>query len=130
MKPIKLNTRSLGLSKPITILPSVKWQLRSNGLIIAASKSVDKEDVIEAMEANNDYMIKGLNFLAELLKLDEKQVDKLEESIDDQTLGEYLAYVNYRLKGMSEKQYREFIAEAKKAQKASARKNADATSGN
>ena len=71
------------------------------------------EFVIESVENEDKLMEDGIKFLVDIFKLNEKQVEHLEESIpDSNVLANYLSYVIRRIKGQSDE---EIALEDKKA---------------
>lgn len=115
-----INGKQVGFNKGFNIKPTVKIYTNANKMLVEVLKmsaAVNRLDaikpdnpnytkfVIESIESEDKIIEDGIKFLTELFKLNEKQVEHLEESISDaNALGNYLSYVIRRIKGQSDKQ--------------------------
>ena len=115
-----INGKQVGFNKGFNIKPTVKTYTKANKMLVEVLKmsaAVNRLDaikpddpnytkfVIESIESEDKIIEDGIKFLTELFKLNEKQVEHLEESISDaNALGNYLSYVIRRIKGQSDKQ--------------------------
>lgn len=115
-----INGKQVGFNKGFNIKPTVKIYTKANKMLVEVLKmsaAVNRLDaikpdnpnytkfVIESIESEDKIVEDGIKFLTELFKLNEKQVEHLEESISDaNALGNYLSYVIRRIKGQSDKQ--------------------------
>lgn len=115
-----INGKQVGFNKGFNIKPTVKTYTKANKMLVEVLKmsaAVNRLDaikpdnpnytkfVIESIESEDKTIEDGIKFLTELFKLNEKQVEHLEESISDaNALGNYLSYVIRRIKGQSDKQ--------------------------
>ena len=115
-----INGKQVGFNKGFNIKPTVNIYTNANKMLVEVLKmsaAVNRLDaikpdnpnytkfVIESIESEDKIIEDGIKFLTELFKLNEKQVEHLEESISDaNALGNYLSYVIRRIKGQSDKQ--------------------------
>ena len=123
-----INGKKVGFNKGFNIKPTVKTYTKANKMLIEVLQMsasavrlnvVDVDDphytefVIKSVEDEDKLMEDGIKFLVDLFKLNEKQVEHLEESIpDSNVLANYLSYVIRRIKGQSDE---EIALEDKKA---------------
>lgn len=125
---VKLNTKEIGLAKPINVHATVDTVDLADQMMI---KMLELDDQVASI-ADNDDQTKGMletlklersftkgsmDFLQKVLRLSDKQVQQVRGRIDYQTLGNYISYVCQRLKGMSEKAYQEARSEQESAPK-------------
>ena len=60
-----------------------------------AMYSIDaNDDMVKSLQAERDAMKKSMNFLKDLFGLSTKQVDKIYNHVDSQTLNLYMSYVS------------------------------------
>ena len=72
--------------------------------------------MLEIVEAEQKIAEEAVQYLAEVFKLNEKQIDHMEESITNaRQLSNYVTYVAQRVQGMSDEQIR--LANKKQAEK-------------
>lgn len=112
MELIKLSTKQLGLDGEVEVKGTIRAQLKIESLVLA-SMEVD-DDPIKELKKEHQFTLEAIDFIKELLKLTNKQVDKLMDSINVLTLGEYLGYVSARLKGVPEEAFGEELKKVKK----------------
>lgn len=117
---MKINAKQIGFNKPFNVKPSVKNYTRANGMLIRVLKLSANQTRNTTLNPTNpkyaDYLLKtieqeqsvindGLQFLQEVFKLNDKQVEHVEESIPGiNEFANYLSYVIQRIKGMSDEQ--------------------------
>lgn len=117
---MKINAKQIGFNKPFNVKSSVKNYTRTNGMLIKILKLSANQTRNITLNPTNpkyaDYLLKtieqeqsvisdGLQFLQEVFKLNDKQVEHVEESIPGiNEFANYLSYVIQRVKGMSDEQ--------------------------
>ena len=115
-----INGNKVGFNKGFNIKPTVKTYTKANKMLIEVLEmsasanrlnAVDVDDphytefIIKSIEDEDKLMEDGIKFLVDLFKLNEKQVEHLEESIpDSNVLANYLSYVIRRIKGQSDEE--------------------------
>lgn len=118
---VKLNTKPIGLTKSINVKANVRNVDLADEMLIRMleldSKFAEIDDdspnaMLESLKMERDFTAKAMGFLKTILKLDDKQVDKVAEHVDFKGLGSYIPYVCNRIKGMSEKDYQEAMKES------------------
>lgn len=112
MELVKLSTKQLGLDGEVEVKGTIRAQLKIESLVLA-SMEVD-DDPIKELKKEHQFTLEAIDFIKELLNLTNKQVDKLMDSINVLTLGEYLGYVSARLKGVPEEAFGEEFEKVKK----------------
>lgn len=112
MELVKLSTKQLGLDGEVEVKGTIRAQLKIESLVLA-SMEVD-DDPIKELKKEHQFTLETIDFIKELLNLTNKQVDKLMDSINVLTLGEYLGYVSARLKGVPEEAFSEELEKVKK----------------
>lgn len=112
MELVKLSTKQLGLDGEVEVKGTIRIQLKIESLVLA-SMEVD-DDPIKELKKEHQFTLEAIDFIKELLNLTNKQVDKLMDSINVLTLGEYLGYVSARLKGVPEEAFGEELEKVKK----------------
>lgn len=112
MELVKLSTKQLGLDGEVEVKGTIRTQLKIESLVLA-SMEVD-DDPIKELKKEHQFTLETIDFIKELLNLTNKQVDKLMDSINVLTLGEYLGYVSARLKGVPEEAFGEELEKVKK----------------
>lgn len=117
---MKINAKQIGFNKPFNVKPSVKNYTKANEMLIKVLKLSANQTRNTTLNPTNpkyaDYLLKtieqeqsvisdGLQFLQEIFKLNDKQVEHVEESIPGiNEFANYLSYVIQRIKGMSDEQ--------------------------
>lgn len=119
---VKIKTSQIGLKKPINVHANLKNVDKADEMMIALlSLNVDAKKLDQASDTESDdngdqalkqnlemlqkeraFTKKALNFLQDILKLSNKQLDIIQERVDYSALGEYLGYVCNRIKGVPE----------------------------
>lgn len=133
---VKINTKQIGLGKPINIHATVGAVDKADEMMITLlsldakfSKSDKNLDSSEAMLAvlkkEREVNKKIFVFLQDVLKLSDKQVDMIKERVDYQQLGSYISYVCNRIKGVPEDAYKKAINNKKKGPKGQEEKSSD-----
>lgn len=133
---VKINTKQIGLGKPINIHATVGAVDKADEMMITLlsldaefSKSDKKLDSSEAMIATlkkeREVNKKIFAFLQDVLKLSDKQVDMIKERVDYQQLGSYVSYVCNRIKGVPEDTYQKAANNKKKGPKGQEEKSSD-----
>lgn len=112
MELVKLSTKQLGLDGEVEVKGTIRAQLKIESLVLA-SMEVD-DDPIKELKKEHQFTLETIDFIKELLNLTNKQVDKLMDSINVLTLGEYLGYMSARLKGVPEEAFDEELEKVKK----------------
>lgn len=112
MELVKLSTKQLGLDGEVEVKGTIRAQLKIESLVLA-SMEVD-DDPIKELKKEHQFTLDVIDFIKEFLNLTNKQVDKLMDSINVLTLGEYLGYVSARLKGVPEEAFGEELEKVKK----------------
>lgn len=112
MELVKLSTKQLGLDGEVEVKGTIRTQLKIESLVLA-SMEVD-DDPIKELKKEHQFTLDVIDFIKELLNLTNKQVDKLMDSINVLTLGEYLGYMSARLKGVPEEAFDEELEKVKK----------------
>lgn len=119
---VKLNTKQIGLNKAIGVKATVGNTDLANRMLIdllelnSKFEDVDEGDdsvdtMLQSLKAEREITDKSLAFLQKVLKLDDQQVEKVKNHVDFAGLSSYLNYVCYRIKGMSEEEYRAAMKE-------------------
>lgn len=116
---VRINTKALGLKKPIFIEQSVRNVKLANEIMNKMLKLGIEEEKVEAinfeeldekdttekiLEVNTleaSYIDDAFSFLQEILKLSNKEKELAESTLTMEKLGEYLNYVVMRVKGIS-----------------------------
>lgn len=130
---VKINTKQIGLGKPINIHATVGAVDKADEMMITLlsldaelSKSEKNLDSSEAMIATlkkeREVNKKIFVFLQDVLKLSDKQVDMIKERVDYQQLG---SYVCNRIKGVPEDTYQKAVNNKKKGPKGQGEKSSD-----
>lgn len=127
---IKINTKPLGIKGPIEIKPTVGLTEEATNIMIEMlesevqsgdhSKDIDEENLSneERQKLERDGLKKMLeeakkaratlnhmlDFIRTVLKLTESQFKKVKNTINENELGQYIAYLVQRIQGMSEEQ--------------------------
>lgn len=115
-----INGKQIGFNKGFNIKPTVKTYTKANKMLVEVLKMSAAANRLDAIEADNPNYTKfviesienedklledGIKFLSDVFKLNEKQIEHLEESVPDTTvLANYLSYVIRRIKGQSDEQ--------------------------
>lgn len=80
--------------------------------IMIAMYSIDaNDDMVKSLQAERDAMKKSMNFLKDLFGLSTKQVDKIYNHVDSQTLNLYMSYVCGLVKGGKAESFADFERE-------------------
>lgn len=133
---VKINTKQIGLGKPINIHATVGAVDKADEMMIILlsldaefSKSDKNLDSSEAMLAvlkkEREVNKKIFAFLQDVLKLSDKQVDMIKERVDYQQLGSYISYVCNRIKGVPEDTHQKAVNNKKKGPKGQGEKSSD-----
>lgn len=129
---MKINAKQIGFNKPFNIKPSVKNYTKANEMLIKVLKLSANQTRDATLQPDNpkyaDFILKtveqeqsvisdGLQFLQEIFKLNDKQVEHVEESIPGiNEFANYLSYVIQRIKGMSDGQIKTETEKERKRQ--------------
>ncbi|KAA8718821.1 hypothetical protein F4V47_01495 [Lactococcus garvieae subsp. garvieae] len=111
---IKINTKPLGLSKSINLKATVGLKQEANRLMIqliqlsspSQNVSDEIEDPIEQIQKADEVIEGILQFIQKALRLTDKQIDDIKYSIDEEELGQFMAYLVQRFNGYSDEQIR------------------------
>lgn len=127
---IKINTKLLGIKGPIEIKPTVGLTEEATNIMIEMlesevqsdnySKDIDEENLseeerqkieqdnlkkmLEEAKKSQATLNHMLDFIGTTLKLTESQFKKVKNTISENELGQYIAYLVQRIQGMSEEQ--------------------------
>ncbi|MCI2960631.1 phage tail assembly chaperone [Pediococcus pentosaceus] len=127
---IKINTKLLGIKGPIEIKPTVGLTEEATNIMIEMlesevqsdnySKDIDEENLseeerqkieqdnlkkmLEEAKKSQATLNHMLDFIGTTLKLTEAQFKKVKNTISENELGQYIAYLVQRIQGMSEEQ--------------------------
>lgn len=127
---IKINTKLLGIKGPIEIKPTVGLTEETTDIMIEMlesevqsdnySKDIDEENLseeerqkieqdnlkkmLEEAKKSQATLNHMLDFIGTTLKLTEAQFKKVKNTISENELGQYIAYLVQRIQGMSEEQ--------------------------
>lgn len=121
---VKIRTEKIGLRKPINVHASVSNVDRADEMMIALlsldatfaeqEEAEDSDDpkaqaakALDGLKKEREFTRKSLQFLQDVLKLSDKQLNSVKEHIDFDTLGDYLNYVCGRIKGMPESAFKD-----------------------
>lgn len=133
---VKINTRQIGLGKPINIHATVGAVDKADEIMITllsldaelskSDKNLDSsEAMIATLKKEREVNKKIFVFLQDVLKLSDKQVDMIKERVDYQQLGSYVSYVCNRIKGVPEDTYQKAANNKKKGPKGQGEKSSD-----
>lgn len=107
---VKINTKKIGLNKPIGVHASLgvvdkvdemmieMLQLQSH--IPQGDGQEGEEATIKYLQFERDFTQKCLVFLKDVLKLSDKQINVVKNTIEFKDLGTYIVYVCNRIKGI------------------------------
>ena len=119
MNLVKLNTKVLGLKKPITVPATVKNVRLASKMMITAlefeDQVNDEQEVVDTLKDEQSLLDQQINFLQKVLGLSDEQMDQVLDKIDFVEMAHYVSYVCNRLKGMSELDYQKLATELKKS---------------
>lgn len=129
---IKINTKLLGIKGPIEIKPTVGLTEEATNIMIemlesevqsdnySKDKDIDEENLseeerqkieqdnlkkmLEEAKKSQATLNHMLDFIGTTLKLTETQFKKVKNTISENELGQYIAYLVQRIQGMSEEQ--------------------------
>ncbi|MCT3020881.1 hypothetical protein EFN12_03710 [Pediococcus pentosaceus] len=129
---IKINTKLLGIKGPIEIKPTVGLTEEATNIMIemlesevqsdnySKDKDIDEENLseeerqkieqdnlkkmLEEAKKSQATLNHMLDFIGTTLKLTEAQFKKVKNTISENELGQYIAYLVQRIQGMSEEQ--------------------------
>lgn len=122
----KINVSKLGIKNPIEIKLTIKNQDKADEMLIKllqlsvnADAQSEKEDlkpaeVIEQLKQERTFTKEAFDFLKDVLKLTDKQVEDAKDELDFNELGQFLNYLIGRIKGQSEEQLAESLKEEEK----------------
>lgn len=130
---VKIRTTQIGLKKPINVkatlsnvdkademmisLLSLNVDLEEDGQDDSGTEEKDQTKVaIENLKKERAFTEKAVSFLQDILKLTDKQIQTVKETVDYSTLGEYLNYVCGRIKGISEEAFKDVDKNSPKEQ--------------
>lgn len=121
---VKIRTTQIGLKKPINVKATLSNVDKADEMMISLlSLDVDLEEegqddsgteekdqtkvAIENLKKERAFNKKAVSFLQDILKLTDKQIQTVKETVDYNTLGKYLNYVCGRIKGISEEAFKD-----------------------
>lgn len=121
---VKIRTTQIGLKKPINVKATLSNVDKADEMMISLlSLNVDLEEegqddsgteekdqtkvAIENLKKERAFTEKAVSFLQDILKLTDKQIQTVKETVDYNTLGKYLNYVCGRIKGISEEAFKD-----------------------
>ncbi len=130
---VKIRTTQIGLKKPINVKATLSNVDKADEMMISLlSLDVDLEEegqddsgteekdqtkvAIENLKKERAFNKKTVSFLQDILKLTDKQIQTVKETVDYSTLGEYLNYVCGRIKGISEEAFKDVDKNSPKEQ--------------
>lgn len=130
---VKIRTTQIGLKKPINVKATLSNVDKADEMMISLlSLNVDLEEegqddsgteekdqtkvAIENLKKERAFNKKAVSFLQDILKLTDKQIQTVKETVDYSTLGEYLNYVCGRIKGISEEAFKDVDKNSPKEQ--------------
>ncbi|WP_270529531.1 phage tail tube assembly chaperone [Limosilactobacillus vaginalis] len=130
---VKIRTTQIGLKKPINVKATLSNVDKADEMMISLlSLDVDLEEegqddsgteekdqtkvAIENLKKERAFNKKTVSFLQDILKLTDKQIQTVKETVDYNTLGEYLNYVCGRIKGISEEAFKDVDKNSPKEQ--------------
>lgn len=130
---LKIRTTQIGLKKPINVKATLSNVDKADEMMISLlSLNVDLEEegqddsgteekdqtkvAIENLKKERAFTKKAVSFLQDILKLTDKQIQTVKETVDYSTLGEYLNYVCGRIKGISEEAFKDVDKNSPKEQ--------------
>lgn len=130
---VKIRTTQIGLKKPINVKATLSNVDKADEMMISLlSLNVDLEEegqddsgaeekdqtkvAIENLKKERAFTEKAVSFLQDILKLTDKQIQTVKETVDYSTLGEYLNYVCGRIKGISEEAFKDVDKNSPKEQ--------------
>lgn len=117
---VKINTKKLGLKKPVFVKATVKKiklaDMMMNKLLklgieqdrteLLKERDINNEDFVNnAIKMNNmeiEFADSAFDFLQKALNLSNKERDLAEDNLTFEELGNYINYVIMRIKGQSE----------------------------
>lgn len=125
---VKINTKQIGLGKPVNIHATVSMVDKADEMMITLlsleaefskpdTKLNGSESMLLALKKEREVNKKIFAFLKDVLKLSNKQVDMIKERVDYNQLGDYIGYVCNRIKGVPEDVYRKATNNKKKVPK-------------
>lgn len=122
----KINVSKLGIKNPIEIKLTIKNQDKADEMLIKllqlsvnADAQSEKEDlkpaeVIEQLKQERTFTKEAFDFLKDVLKLTDKQVEDAKDILGFDELGQFLNYLIGRIKGQSEEQLAKSLQEEEK----------------
>lgn len=130
---VKIRTTQIGLKKPINVKATLSNVDKADEMMISLlSLNVDLEEegqddsgteekdqtkvAIENLKKERAFTEKAVSFLQDILKLTDKQIQTVKETVDYNTLGKYLNYVCGRIKGISEEAFKDVDRNSPKEQ--------------
>lgn len=114
---MKIDTKPLAIGKSSMEIEGAWSQVDQADEIMIAMYSIDvNDDMVKSLQAERDAMKKSMNFLKDLFGLSTKQVDKIYNHVDSQTLNLYISYVCGLVKGGKAESFVDFEKEVKESQ--------------
>ena len=110
---VKINTKKLGLKKPVFVKVTVKMMnkllklgIEQDRTELLKERDISNEDFVNnAIKMNNmeiEFADSAFDFLQKALNLSNKERDLAEDNLTFEELGNYINYVIMRIKGQSE----------------------------
>lgn len=133
---VKINTKQIGLGKPINVHATVAAVDKADEMLIAmlsldselseAVKNLDdNESIIASLNKEREFNNKVFDFLEDILRLSDKQVSMIKNQVDYQQLGTYVSYVCNRIKGVPEEAYKNATKKKQSAPKGQEEKSSN-----
>lgn len=109
---MKIDTKPLAIGKNSMEIEGSWSQVDQADEIMIAMYSIDAhDDMVKSLQAERDAMKNSMNFLKDLFGLSTKQVDKIYNHVDSQTLNLYMSYVCGLVKGGKAESFADFERE-------------------
>lgn len=115
---MKIDTKPLGISKNSVDVQGSWGQIdQADELMISLyTIDADGDDMVKSLQAERDMMKKAMDFFKSVFGLNAKQVHKVFEEVNGQTMNLYVSYVCGLIKGAP---YQDFADFQKSVQEAS-----------
>ena len=115
---MEIDTKPLGISKNLVDVQGSWGQIdQADELMISLyTIDADGDDMVKSLQAERNMMKKAMEFFKNVLGLSAKQVNKVFEEVNGQTMNLYISYVCGLVKGAP---YQDFADFQKSVQEAS-----------